>query len=72
MKVGVAGVGEAQWATHAPSPQNLTERLIARCQTKPVVVLLDEAHTLAREVGQLLLNVSQEVRADAPFLLVLA
>ena len=72
VKVGVAGVGEAQWATHAPSPQNLTERLIARCQTKPVVVLLDEAHTLAREVGQLLLNVSQEVRADAPFLLVLA
>ena len=72
VKVGVAGVGEAQWATHAPSPQNLTERLIARCQTKPVVVLLDEAHTLAREVGQLLLNVSQEVRANAPFLLVLA
>ncbi len=72
VKVGVAGVGEAQWATHAPSPQNLTERLIVRCQTKPVVVLLDEAHTLAHEVGQLLLNVSQEVRADAPFLLVLA
>ena len=72
VKVGVAGVGEAEWATRPPSPQNLTDRLIGRCRTKPVVVLLDEAHTLAREVGQLLLNVSQEVRAEAPFLLVLA
>ena len=72
VKVGVAGVGDAAWATHAPSPQNLTERLIARCRTKPVVVLLDEAHTLAPDVGELLLNVSQEVRAEAPFLLVLA
>ena len=71
-KVGVAGIGEAEWATHAPSAQNLTERLIARCRGKPVVVLLDEAHTLERDVGQLLLNVSQEVRAGAPFLLVLA
>ena len=72
VKVGVTGVGEAEWATHAPSPQNLTDRLIARCRAKPVVVLLDEAHTLARDVGQLLLNVSQEVRAEAPLLLVLA
>ena len=72
VKLGVAGVGEAEWATHGPSVQDLTERLIARCRARPVVVLLDEAHTLARDVGQLLLNVSQEVRADAPFLLVLA
>ena len=35
-------------------------------------MLVDEAHTLDREVGQLLLNVSQEVRTNAPFLLVLA
>ena len=48
------------------------ERLIARCRAKPMVVLLDEAHTLPRDVGELLLNVSQEVRAEAPFLLVLA
>ena len=72
LKVGVTGVGEAEWAMHAPSPQNLTERLIDRCRAKPVVVLLDEAHTLAQDVGQLLLNVSQETRTDAPFLLVLA
>ncbi len=71
-KVGVAGIGQAEWAPPSPSAQNLTERLIARCRGTPVVVLLDEAHTLERIVGQLLLNASQEVRAEAPFLLVLA
>ncbi len=35
-------------------------------------MLVDAAHTLDRDVGQLLLNVSQEVRANLPFLLVLA
>ena len=39
---------------------------------KPLAVLLDEAHTLAIDVGRMLLNASQQVRADAPFLLVLA
>ncbi len=71
-KLGIAGVGEAEWASSGPSAQNLTVRLTARCRRKPLVVLLDEAHVLDRDVGQLLLNVSQEVRANAPFLLVLA
>ena len=46
--------------------------VIARCRARPLVALVDEAHTLDLAVGQLLLNVSQEVRTDAPFLLVLA
>lgn len=71
-KLGVAGVGQAEWAAPDVSAQELMERLIARCRKKPVVVLVDEAHTLTREVGQLLLNLSQDVRANAPFLLVLA
>ena len=71
-KLGIAGVGEAEWAASSPSAQNLTARLTARCRKRPLVVLLDEAHVLEHDVGQLLLNVSQEVRADAPFLLVLA
>ncbi len=71
-KFGVTGVGKAEWAAPAPSATDLTERLTARCRKKPLVVLLDEAHTLEPAVGQLLLNVSQEVRANAPFLLVLA
>ena len=71
-KLGIAGVGEAEWAASGPSAQNLTARLTARCRRKPLVVLLDEAHVLDRDIGQLLLNVSQDVRANAPFLLVLA
>lgn len=35
-------------------------------------MLLDEAHTLEIDVGRALLNASQQVRAVAPFLLVLA
>ena len=69
---GVAGVGKAEWEASAPSAQTLVERLTARCRRKPVVVLIDEAHTLDRDVGRLLLNVSQEVGAQGPFLLVLA
>ena len=69
---GVAGVGKAEWEASAPSAQTLVERLTARCRRKPVVVLIDEAHTLDRNVGRLLLNVSQEVGAQGPFLLALA
>ena len=71
-KLGVTGVGQAEWEAPAPASQNLTERLTARFRKRPIVVLVDEAHTLDRDVGQLLLNVSQDVRANAPFLLVLA
>ena len=71
-KWGVAGVGTAEWSIAPPSAQLLTERLIVRCRARALVVLLDEAHTLDLGVGQLLLNVSQEVRAGGPFLLVLA
>ena len=69
---GVTGVGKAEWVASPPSAQALVERLIARCRRKPAAVLLDEAHTLDVEVGQVLLNASQDVRAAAPFLLVLA
>ena len=71
-KLGVTGVGQAEWAAPERSAQDLVERLTARCRRRPVVALVDEAHTLTGEVGQLLLNLSQEVRAAAPFLLVLA
>ena len=71
-KLGVTGVGQAERAAPAPPSQDLPARLSARCRRRPTVVLVDEAHTLDREVGQLLLNVSQEVRASAPFLLVMA
>ena len=48
------------------------DRLIRRCRRKPTAMLVDEAHGLDLEVGQILLNVSQDVRQKAPFVLVLA
>ena len=71
-KVGVAAVGSAEWTAPAEAPDHLARRLIVRCRRKAVVVLLDEAHTLDPEVGRTLLNASQRVRGEAPFLLVLA
>ena len=71
-KVGVAAVGSVEWAASAVAPDNLARQLSIRCRKKAVVVLLDEAHTLDPEVGRTLLNASQKVRGEAPFLLVLA
>ena len=71
-KLGVAAVGSVEWAPSSGSMKNLQAELIARCRKKPVAALLDEAHTLDLEVGRTLLNASQQVRDEAPFLLVLA
>ena len=71
-KVDVAAVGSVEWAPPSEAVRNLGTRLTARCRRKPLAVLLDEAHTLDVEVGRTLLNTSQHVRDEAPFLLVLA
>ena len=71
-KVGVAAVGSVEWAPPSGNARNLREELTTRCRRKPLAVLLDEAHTLDLEVGRTLLNASQQVRDEAPFLLVLA
>ena len=71
-KVGVAAVGSVEWAPPSGRVRNLRAELTARCGRKPLAVLLDEAHTLDLGVGRTLLNASQQVRGDAPFLLVLA
>lgn len=66
-----AGGSHAVWdmtSTHG----SLTELLAARCRRRPLTLLLDEAHTMSAKVGKLLLNASQEARAGAPFLLVMA
>ena len=54
------------------TPKAFTDLLEARCARRPLAVLLDEAHNLDPEVGQVLLNASQKVRDKAPFLLVMA
>ena len=70
-KLAVASVGSAEWATLGGT-RNLAGALTARCKRRPLAVLLDEAHALDTAVGTALLNASQQVRAQAPFLLVLA
>ena len=72
VKWGIAGMGKAEWEAFSPATHDFVERLIARYRKKPVAALVDEAHTLDLDVGQLLLNASQDIRPKAPFLLVLA
>lgn len=63
-----AGIGQAP-ETGLPA---LEDALSDRLQKKPLVVLFDEAHNLDPDVGHALLNASQEVGGETPFLLVLA
>ena len=65
------GIGRLGWELGG-NPGTLTELLTLRCAHRPLVILLDEAHTLDETVGQTLLNAGQSVAAAAPFLLVLA
>ncbi len=47
--------------------------LSARCRAQPLLVTVDEAHTLDIEIGRRLLNLSEQLRADGvPFVLILA
>ena len=56
---------------NAPAPR-VRSVLELRSKKKPLILLLDEAHTLDPRVGQELLNSAQEVGRTAPFQLVLA
>ena len=54
---------------HTPSIRDLLQE---RCQRKPLILIIDEAHCLDPKMAGLLLNTSQTVRImDYPFLLVL-
>ena len=65
------GVGKMGWKLDGQG-RSLTSLLTLRCARRPLVLLLDEAHVLAPDVGQTLLNTAQIVAAEAPFLLVMA
>ena len=54
-------------------PPAIKKIIRERCKEKPLILIIDEAHTLNPEVGYALLNASQMVSAESyPFLLVLA
>ncbi len=52
-----------------PAPEDILE---VRARKAPLLIVMDEAHTLDLVVGRTLLNACQEVRQELPLLLVLA
>lgn len=74
-KVGIPSAGAVTWEQMSKEQldANLERLIIKRCQDKPLVVTLDEAHTMEVDTGRRLLNLSQQLRrSGAPFLLALA
>lgn len=65
------GIGKLGWELDGQRSA-LAPLLTARCGRRPLVLALDECHTLDRDVGHVLLNAAQTVSAEAPFLLVMA
>lgn len=65
-------VGQFGWTRARTRSQSPAEVLATRAERKPLLVLLDEAHTLDLDVGRILLNAAQEAGGTAPLLLVLA
>ena len=65
------GIGRLGWEL-GNNAGTFTDLLTVRCNHRPLVVLLDEAHTLDVDVGRALLNAGQSVSAVSPFLLALA
>ncbi|MCY4627682.1 MAG: ATP-binding protein [Acidobacteria bacterium] len=68
-RLSVAGLS---WKPGGEPPPPVAEILTARARERPVLLLVDEAHTLDLPVGRTLLHAAQEVGAESPFLLVLA
>ena len=70
-EVAVAGISWRPGGAGGPPP-SVDAVLAARARKAPLLVVMDEAHTLETGVGRALLNASQRVRRRHPFLLVLA
>ncbi len=66
------GALSGTWTRKGVSNQALINDLISECKKSPLVFLMDEAHQMESGQCRGLLNVSQTVQNEAPFLLVLA
>lgn len=71
---GHLGVGGVSWAgrTDGIASESVSAILAKRARDAPLLLMMDEAHTLDLKVGRTLLNASQRVREMEPFLLVFA
>ena len=74
-KIDISGV-QVEPDTQAGRDQQatsefLTEELIRRRGNKSTILIMDEAHNLAPDIGQELLTSSQDAKQEAPFQLVL-
>ena len=69
-----AGLGavSATWGSKGAANPALVNTVVNECKKSPLVFLMDEAHTMEPDLCRALLNLSQEIRNEAPFLLVLA
>lgn len=54
------------------SPHLLTEELMRRCSQKPIILIVDQAHTLNPRIGAKLLNTSQKIKNEVPFEFIMA
>lgn len=68
----VAGFGISWRPGKTGAPPAVDGILAARARRSPLLLIMDEAHTLDLAVGRALVNASQRVRQRHPFLLVLA
>ena len=71
---GQLGAGGVSWTsrTDGTASEAVSAILAARARQGPLLLVMDEAHTLDLAVGRTLLNASQRVRNREPFLVVLA
>ena len=72
-RIGEVSWGGIHWKPRTRAEEALDRILVRRLRKAPLVLLIDEAHTLSHTVGQLILNAVQKLASeDAPVLLVLA
>lgn len=72
-RIGEVSWGGIRWKPRTRAEEALDRILVRHLRKAPLVLLIDEAHTLGHTVGQLILNAVQKLASeDAPILLVLA
>ena len=67
LAVSLGSVVDGKWNLKTATP--LSRAFAARCKESPVLLTIDEAHTLARDVARVLLNLSQSLHRSGGLLM---